>query len=529
MMGISDFVDDSVIINIFTEEAIHSFADILLNLELYKFCTRSSIISAINHAKVCADQVLDICCIDRNVRLSSIERQFNVLIHCVLGNQVSVIYSVDKEVNKDAVELALEKYQVDFIAVTPFNYKELSEPLKSWIKYNPTILFKRILIEAVSLHATDLHFCVEHVNMQATYPVKYRKDGNLFQMDLFELDADLNKILISNLVEKKTDANSLDLITVSGVTAVSDDPLGNGELELRIAANKVKNGWQCVIRIQGKETFNFEITKLGFPQSAQNALYAAVRKKTGIIFITGAIRTGKNTTAFAILNEIIKSPVKIVSYESPIEVLMPFTQVDYGGDESTLLNAVRLAKKQDVNVAYINELPNKEVAFSVRDLVNSSVYVLTTMHMDRLWHLPYKLKEYYGDQFKDVISQISYVFNQKMFGIPCTKCKDRILVETLSAKQCKFLKTRKADNVETNSGCSYCGGTGLIPGRNQPYIEFLEFTPDIKDKLLACEAAFEMEQVLKDEVQSSGNSLEESMGEAVIDGRLSVDSLDYIL
>lgn len=83
---------------------------------------------------------------------------------------------------------------------------------------------------------------------------------------------------------------------------------------------------------------------------------------------------------------------------------MPFTQVDYGGDESTLLNAVRLAKKQDVNVAYINELPNKEVAFSVRDLVNSSVYVLTTMHMDRLWHLPYKLKEYYGDQFKDVIS-----------------------------------------------------------------------------------------------------------------------------
>lgn len=529
MLPLTDFIEDPVVLSIFQEEAITDFRDFLFNLELYKFCTRSSIISTINHSGIKSDQTLDIQEIERKADFSEIERNFHVLINHVMGNQVSVIYSVDREVNRDAIELALEKYQVDFIAVTPYNYNELYDPSYSWVKYNPTILFKRILIEAINLRATDLHFCVEHVDMQATYPVKYRKDGNLLKMDLFTIDADLNKSIISNLVERKTDANSLDLITVAGVTAVSNDPLGNGDVELRIAANKVMDGWQCVIRIQQKETFSFEISKLGFPEVTQEALRGAVRKKTGIVFITGAIRTGKNTTAFAVLNEIVKEPVKIVSYESPIEVLMPFTQVDYSGDEETLLNAVRLAKKQDVNVAYINELPNKEVAFSVRDLVNSSIYVLTTMHMDRLWHLPYKLKEYYGEQFKDVISQISYVFNQKMFGIPCPHCRERVLSDTLPTKWRNFLKQHNVDSVGINAGCSSCGGIGLQQGKNQPYVEFLEFSAEIKDKLLACEAAWEMENVLKEAVMKSNVALEDTMLDAIVKEKLAVSALDYIL
>lgn len=528
-MKIEDFVSTPEIITIFQSYNIVEFRDLVFTLELYKFLPQASIIETINQSEEFEETVFSIDKANREVSFEKEEKKFQVIISKQSDLKLRVIFEVGTKVNKDGLELALDMYEIEYLAVTPYNYKTLLEPDKKWEVFLPMILFKRILLEGIAVRATDLHFCVEHDGLKPVYPVKYRKDGNLYKMDLFTLTEDLNRRIISELIESGTDSNSLDLITPAGVVTVADDPLNNQALELRIAANKVKGGWQCVIRLQQKETFHFEIKNLGFSEDVQEALQDLVTKRTGIVFITGAIRTGKNTTAFAVLNEIVKEPVKILSYESPIEVLMPFTQVDYHGDTDVLLNAVRLAKKQDVNVAYLNELPNKEVAFAVQDLVNSSIYVLTTMHMDRLWHLPYKLKNYYGEEYKDVLSQINTVFNQKMFGVPCPECKSTVLVETLKPKWCEFLKKNGIHHVEVSSGCPFCGDTGLIHGRNQPYVEYLVFTPELKEKLLECEQPFQMEAILKKEIMGRQVSLEFRMSDAIASGNLAVDALNFIL
>lgn len=78
----------------------------------------------------------------------------------------------------------------------------------------------------------------------------------------------------------------------------------------------------------------------------------------------------------------------MISYDSPIEVLMPFPQVDYKDDPKRLLDCVRLAKKQDIDIAFLNEIPSKDVAFAVKDLVTSSIGVITTLHLNRIWDLP---------------------------------------------------------------------------------------------------------------------------------------------
>lgn len=528
-MVIEDFVKSQDVINIFHDEAINDPYGILMTLEVYKFLPRNVIIEVLNREKFSEDTVFDLAKVKQKEETRDVELQFDVIVHHVNRSVVTVVYDVTKSLMKDPIELSLENYEVNYLAVTPYNYKELIGEQDNCISFNCNIMFKRLLLEALKLKATDLHFCVEHVDLEPTYPVKYRKNGNLYKMDLFELDADMNKSIISSLIESKTNANSLDLTTPAGVTTISDDPLNNGELELRIAANKVKGGWHCVIRIQTKETFSFNIGSLGFPEDVQDCLTELTTRSSGIVFITGAIRSGKNTTAFAMINEIVKRPLKIVSYESPVEVEMPFTQVDYYGDTDTLLNAVRLAKKQDVNVAYINELPNKDVAFAVQDLVNSSVYVITTMHVDRIWHLPYKLKEYYGDSYKDVISQITAVINQKMFGVACPHCIEHKLVGDLKPSLANFFKEHGVTSVAVNRGCDICGGTGLVDGANQPYVEYLMFTPELKSELLGCEHPYEMEEVLKKAVMGAHRSLEYRMLAGVSDEKLSVDAINSIL
>lgn len=501
--------------------------DILLFLETYKFCSRNELCSFIKN--IFPDlHVVDKDFVSRDDDFFSIENSFGVIVEKQTDSSLIVYYDVAAKLFKDSLDLELSFYDVEMCAVTPLNFVVLTGAVLPELECD--VVFYRVLLEALRLHATDIHFSVEHSNGTVRYPIKYRHDGLLDEMKLFTLTSKLNREIINKLIERKTDGNSMDLLDVAGVTASAPNVLGDGSTELRISANKVLHGFHYVIRIQRKDTVSLRINQLGFHENVLNDLYEICKKQTGFTLITGAARTGKNTTAFAILNEIIQKPIKIISYESPVEVLMPFPQVDFQESEQKLLEAVRLAKKQDIDLTFVNEIPNGEIAAALQELVNSSIGVISTVHIDRLWHLPYKLKTYYKDNYKDVISQVSGVFNQKMFGVTCPHCASRLLVDSLQDKKHKeFLSKHDVFSVLVSSGCEKCDWRGLIPGRNQPYVEHLLFDDGLKSKLLACKEPFEMERTLKEAVMERRQNLEFYMLDGIRRGVLPLYALDYIL
>lgn len=538
LLNIRDFGLQKEVVKIFESKIYPDNTELITDLEIYKFMSRDEILK---HLKFEFPELIfeNVKSVNRKEEFLTIEGRYGILLDHIDSKSVKVIKSVFQTLDQTNLELDLKQFkEIEIVNITDVNFRELSE-YGYRPKYDPMILFKRILIEVIKLNGTDLHFGVIHRNMRAEYPIQYRVNGDLYDLDLFTLDKELNHSIISTLVETKTSANSLDLSLPDGITANSSDILDNGNVELRIAANKVKDGLQCVIRIQEKKTFSYTIDSLGFSKEAQDFLMWLSKKRSGITLITGAIRTGKNTTAFALANEMIKYPIKMIDYSSPIEVLMPFNQVDYLADENNLLACVRLAKKQDVNVAFLNEIPSKEVAFAVKDLVNSSIHVITTIHMDRIWHLPYKLNEYYGDSYKDVISQINGVMNQKMFDVMCPNCREVYPTSSIKdlAKKA-FLEERGLQNVWVAKGCEKCistvkhsghNKTGSVIGANQPYVEFLRFDDKLKSRLLACDHAWQMEEIIKEVVRENKNTLEDTMFDGIQRGVLDYNALDYIL
>lgn len=539
LLNIRDFgIKETEVIKIFDSKTYTNNSDFITDLEIYKFLSRTEILE---HLKFLLpnETFESVESISRDEELLQIEGIYGILIDVIDNKSIRVIKSVFHEINQTSLELDLKQFkEIEIVNVTEVNFRELSE-YEYKPKYDPMILFKRILIEVIKLNGTDLHFSVIHKNMKAYYPIQYRVNGDLYDLDLFTLDQELNRSIISKLVESKTSVSSLDLSLAEGITANSSDILENGNVELRIAANKVKDGLQCVIRIQERKTFSYTIDSLGFSQDAQDFLMWLSKKRSGITLITGAIRTGKNTTAFALANEMVKYPIKMIDYSSPIEVLMPFNQVDYLAEEKNLLACVRLAKKQDINVAFLNEIPSKEVAFAVKDLVNSSIHVITTIHMDRIWHLPYKLNEYYGDSYKDVISQINGVMNQKMFDVMCPHCRETYPTSIIEDKDKReFLEKRGLQNVMISKGCKFCTSTvkhsthdkvGSVIGQNQPYVEFIKFDDKLKSRLLACDYAWQMEEIIKEVVRENGNTLEDTMFDGIRRGVLNYNALDYIM
>lgn len=507
---------------IFRQGLIEDENKILEILEMYHFLTREQILECISGTL--AEPFVDY---NSDGRLPGVYSPD--IIYFTSNGVATVIVRGYSSIDYNRVALHLHKCNVEYARVTPVNFDQLyNQDRKPY--YDAMILLKRIILAGIEQHATDIHFEVKHNSVAPDYSVAFRVDTDMVPYTVFDIDARLNNEMITKLVEEKTNYPSMSLNDASGVTAVAKDIFGTGIVELRISANKCYDGFHYVIRMQKKDTTSLQLHELGFDQRVVEDLEYVTRKRSGITLITGAVRTGKNTTAFAIENEMVKQPIKLVSYEYPIEVLMPVSQVDYNNDEETLLNAIRLAKKQDVNVAFLNEIPNKEVAFAVQDLVNSSIHAITTMHLDRLWLLPYRLKEYYGNSYKDIISQINAVFNQKMFSVPCPHCQRQMLATSVTDKRKRALIDKYSVKfVYESLGCSHCNYTGHIPGRNQPYAEHLVFTSALVDKLLMCDAPYQMESVIKEEMQEQKCCLEDYMLPAIEKGALAVDSLDSIV
>lgn len=517
--------------------SLHTDNDVLYYLEQYKYYTNEQLVKFIS-SKVSFNVQSVSGMLQRDQKFQKLESQHNIIIS--LDKFVANIYfdvtmfdlstvhttqAVETEFTDVIMDTSLNDLTLVFIGLTPYNFALLHND--SIRNYEPLLLFERILLDALEKSATDIHFEVRHTIDAVQFPILYRINGLLIQSELFTLNAQLNQSIISALIEKRTNANSLDLHESSGVTANSVSSF-NENVELRISANSVIGGYHYVVRIQQRTTVQFTIDQLGFNKIIQDELHYVAEKQSGITLITGAIRTGKNTTAFAIANEMSKLPVKIVSYESPIEVMMPFPQVDYKADETILLNTIRLAKKQDVNIAFINEIPSKEVAFAVRDLVNSSIHVITTMHLNRIWHLPYRLEEYYGDKYKSIISQINVVFNQKMFPKRCPHCRHEMMTSSLEDLRVqKLLLSRGINSFITSIGCEQCNHTGNVPGSNQPYVEMIVFTDKLISELLNCQSPSEMETILHTAVINT--SLESFMIPAVQSGDLSSDALKTLV
>ena len=546
MLTLDDFGVGPEVKSIFLNQKIDEPSDILYNLEMYKFLSRTELIIKLNTLLLPSEfsEVLtegdniqglfDISTIERDSALYALEEENDVLCNVISQYSVEVILPLFRTFDRTSLELNLHYDTIKYKVVTPFNFMQLKTNNATPV-YEPMMVFKRLVLECCNKKATDLHLTVIHDGIEPSYIAQYRKEGLLCDLNLFPMNRDLNEQIIRKSIASKTNKDAIDLDTSSGVTTVIPDVFNDGTVSLRMSANKVVDGFELVCRLQRPSTVTLTIDKLGFPLYVQNALHKLTKRRSGITLITGPVRTGKNTTAFALANEMMQYPIKIKSFESPVEVLMPFPQVDYMDDPVGLANSVRLAKKQDINVAFLNEIPNKEVAFAVRDLVNSSVYVITTLHLDRIWHTPYKLYEYYGDSYKDVISQLNGLVNQKMFGVLCPHCKHEALTADLEDEDKRnLLQSQGVMQYAFSSGCDECtdfesGISGVIPGRNQPYVEYLIFTDEIKSKLLACNAPYEMEQIIKDEVRSKNQTLEYELCKAIKEQQLSIDALDYIL
>ena len=226
---------------------------------------------------------------------------------------------------------------------------------------------EQLVLKAREDRASDIHLI-------CTLPPKYRKDGQLEDMDPEPLS------------QSDCFAYAREL---AGSPEAYDDYLRTGELD----AAETFAGNRCRIHIfrqQGVPSVALRLLSDAIPALDSLGLPPAALKlpdlHKGIVLVTGETGSGKSTTLAALLDYINHTRKShIVTLEDPVEyVYTPdkcaINQREVGKDTMSFASGLRASLREDPNVILIGEMRDKETIETAITAAETGHLVFGTLH-----------------------------------------------------------------------------------------------------------------------------------------------------
>ncbi|MEQ8788409.1 MAG: GspE/PulE family protein [Pirellulaceae bacterium] len=156
-------------------------------------------------------------------------------------------------------------------------------------------------------------------------------------------------------------------------------------LEMRVSTFPTLHGERAVVRIFAPSTKLLHVEDLGLPGEIQSRLLRLIGETSGALIVAGPAGSGKTTTVYAALRELVRScdgGKSIVSLEDPIEVETPGvaqSQVNRAAGFD-LATGLRSIMRQDPEVIAVGEIRDRETAETAFQASLTGHLLLTTFH-----------------------------------------------------------------------------------------------------------------------------------------------------
>ncbi len=323
------------------------------------------------------------------------------------------------------------------------------EKLKDLALEAPVIrLVNNILNKALEIGASDIH-----IEMFENQPIlRYRIDGVLRDYpppasDLYFATINRIKIMSNlNIAEKRLPQDGRIRLKVGGK-----------EIDLRVSVIPMLYGEGIVIRILDKSNVTLDLFKLGFDDDVLENLKKLVRKPEGMILVTGPTGSGKTTTLYAALKEIISPSTKIITVEDPVEYsLEGVNQIQVNNKIGlNFASGLRSILRHDPDVILVGEIRDKDTAsISIQSSLTGHL-VLSTLHTN------------------DSASAFNRLLDMEMEDYLISTCVIAVLAQRLVRKLCsckkrydisKDIKIKMGltgnEKLYKPHGCDECSQTG---------------------------------------------------------------------
>jgi len=238
----------------------------------------------------------------------------------------------------------------------------------------PVVRFlQKMLIDAINLRASDLHFEPYEYN----YRVRFRVDG------------ELREITQPPLAIKEKLASRIKVISRLDIAEkrVPQDgrmkmKFGNKAIDFRVSTLPTLFGEKIVIRILDPSSARLGIEALGYEKIERDRLMHAIKRPFGMILVTGPTGSGKTVSLYTCLNILNQPGVNISTVEDPAEINLPGVNQVNVNDKAGLgfATALRSFLRQDPDIIMVGEIRDLETADIAMKAAQTGHLVLSTLH-----------------------------------------------------------------------------------------------------------------------------------------------------
>ena len=438
-----------------------------------------------NVLTIAVSDPFDIVCLDDVRRVTGSELRLVLSTDAAIQQAVGTGYSADDRRMEELFENAIEpemEFSEDEMNFENINLDDLTGDASPVVKLVNLIIYKGIRDRASDIHIEPLEKQVR---------VRYRLDGVLaeaFTPPRKMLNAVVSRIkILANLdiAERMRPQDGKFQIRVEG-----------RHIDFRVSILPTVHGEKVVMRILDGENLALSLDLLGFEQVALDNFKQAVRHPYGMILVTGPTGSGKSTTLYSSIKEILSDESNFVTVEDPVEYQLEGVNQTHVNPKRgiTFAGALRSILRQDPDVILIGEIRDSETLDIAVKAALTGHLVLSTLHTNDASSTVTRMVDMGLDPFM-VASSVVLIAAQRLARKLCDNCKApaddlppraRLLKLGFQPEECENLTLYKP------VGCNRCSNG--YKGRFA-LLETLVMTDELKRSIIAGASAVDVKEI----------------------------------
>lgn len=323
------------------------------------------------------------------------------------------------------------------------------------------------LVDALRAGASDIHF--EAVT--GGLAIKFRIDGELLAVGGFD-----HRALAEQVVSRIKVLAELDI-------AESRTPqdgrfkarIGGREIDFRVSVMPSLRGEDVVLRILDRERLargvaTLRLENLGFDGPTCARLRHLASLPHGMLLLTGPTGSGKTTSLYAALMEVVGSREKTVTIEDPVEYQLPgVLQIPVNDRKGlTFARGLRSILRHDPDRIMVGEIRDSETAEIAIQAALTGHPVLSTVHANGVFDVVQRFISM-GVDGHGLVSAINGIAAQRLLRLNCPEC----------VRPAPAPAGFPPGDYREAPGCAACRGSGFR-GR-QAVAEILEFDDALRE------------------------------------------------
>jgi type II secretory ATPase GspE/PulE/Tfp pilus assembly ATPase PilB-like protein len=339
-------------------------------------------------------------------------------------------------------------------------------------------LIATIMSDAVKTRASDIHFKVE----KESFYYAFRVDGDIgVKVEIpMKLKDRLDAFLL-NLMRLPTEIRN----TVPGISGRFTISYFHRPIDIRYERHRTYRGYHVTMRLLDKSHINVTLGKgtLAFDDETMFALNKVMKIPAGIIVMSGPTGSGKSTTLNALLRELNRPEVNILTLENPVEDEVPgITHCDLKSAKE-FKPMIASFMRSDPDIILMGEVRDIESAELAIEAAVTGHKVLTTIHTPRASQIIERFEQLGIERWK-IAQTLKAACAQRLVKLLCPYCKEPISgISDLDRKTFCLDESWAATPLfaAKTGGCQECRNSGYS-GRTA-ILEIIPITPKVSDML----------------------------------------------